>query len=267
VIPDTKVAFFWCLQCAHTRQAEVDHGQFDEPVRCPRDMYGAMALVHKRCAFADRQVIRLQETPDAVPDGQMPHTDSISAHDELFDVVKPGDRVRVTGVFPAVPMRVNPRGRAVRNLFKAFIDVHHVALAEPDRLGHDRSTCPGAGDRVPGVGGVGGGGLEEEAGEALAEMQGQRGCRTELEAECVELSKRPDAYEILSRHPSTRSTTSRRASCSTCSAARTRTSQGAAVAVAHGTVGLSTCSSSAAPVRASCRSCGWVRCCVYVCIY
>ncbi len=31
---------------------------------------GTMSLVHNRCEFADRQVIRLQETPDAVPDGQ-----------------------------------------------------------------------------------------------------------------------------------------------------------------------------------------------------
>jgi DNA replication licensing factor MCM4 len=194
-----KVAFFRCLQCAHTHQAEIDRGKIDEPARCPRDVcgaVGAMALVHNRCAFADRQVIRLQETPDAVPDGQTPHTVSISAYDELVDVAKPGDRVRVTGVFRAVPVRVNPRARAVRSLFKTFIDVVHVALAEPGRLGHDRST---RGDRVPGVGGVGGGALEDEAGAALAEEQGQRSRRAELEAECVALSTRPDAYEILAR--------------------------------------------------------------------
>ena len=37
-----------------------------------------MPLVHNRCEYADSQVIRLQETPDAVPDGQTPHTVSLS---------------------------------------------------------------------------------------------------------------------------------------------------------------------------------------------
>ena len=31
------------------------------------------------------QVSRLQETPDAVPDGQTPHTVSLSVYDELLD--------------------------------------------------------------------------------------------------------------------------------------------------------------------------------------
>ena len=37
-----------------------------------------MPLVHNRCEYADSQVIRLQETPDAVLDGQTPHTVSLS---------------------------------------------------------------------------------------------------------------------------------------------------------------------------------------------
>ncbi|KAI0356995.1 nucleic acid-binding protein [Trametes cingulata] len=75
VIPDMKVAFFRCLTCNHTVQVEIDRGKTDEPARCPRDVCGSvgtMSLVHNRCEFADRQVIRLQETPDAVPDGQTP---------------------------------------------------------------------------------------------------------------------------------------------------------------------------------------------------
>ncbi|KAG2001561.1 cell division control protein 54 [Coprinopsis cinerea AmutBmut pab1-1] len=75
VIPDMKVAFFRCLTCQHTVQVEIDRGKIEEPSRCPRDVcasVGTMTLIHNRCEFADRQVIRLQETPDAVPDGQTP---------------------------------------------------------------------------------------------------------------------------------------------------------------------------------------------------
>lgn len=45
--------------------------------------------------FADKQVVRLQETPDDIPDGGTPHTVSLLMHDKLVDAGKPGDRVEV----------------------------------------------------------------------------------------------------------------------------------------------------------------------------
>jgi DNA replication licensing factor MCM4 len=195
-----KVAFFRCLTCSHTVQAEIDRGKIEEPARCPRDVcasVGTMSLVHNRCEFADRQVIRLQETPDAVPDGQTPHTVSLSVYDELVDVAKPGDRLIVTGIFRSVPVRVNPRVRTVRSLFKTFLDVVHVGLTDGGRLGHDRSTRPAGGDKVPGVGGIGGADMDEDDVARPGEVQRSR--RAEMEARCVELSKREDVYELLAR--------------------------------------------------------------------
>lgn len=198
-----KVAFFRCLTCNHTVQVEIDRGKIDEPQRCPRDVcasLGTMSLVHNRCEFADRQVIRLQETPDAVPDGQTPHTVSLSVYDELVDVSKPGDRLVVTGIFRSVPVRVNPRQRTIKSLFKTFLDVVHVRLGTDDKLGFDKSTRPAGGDRVPGVGGVGG---EEEADaegvEDPAEREQRLSRRAQMEARLRDLSQRPDVYELLSR--------------------------------------------------------------------
>jgi DNA replication licensing factor MCM4 len=198
-----KVAFFRCLACSHTVQVEIERGKIDEPGRCPRDVcasVGTMSLVHNRCEFSDRQVIRLQETPDAVPDGQTPHTVSLSAYDELVDVSKPGDRLVVTGIFRSVPVRVNPRQRTMKSLFKTFLDVVHITIGEGSRVGNDRSTRPAGGDKIPGVGGiggVGGGDLEDEIGTTAGEVA--RSKRAELEAKCVELSTRDDLYELLSR--------------------------------------------------------------------
>ena len=196
VIPDMKVAFFRCLTCNHTVQVEIDRGKIDEPAACPRDIcasVGTMSLVHNRCEFADRQVIRLQETPDAVPDGQTPHTVSLSAYDELVDVSKPGDRLVVTGIFRSVPVRVNPRRRTIKSLFKTFLDVVHVRLGQDARLGLDKSTRPAGGDRVPGVGG----GIGEE--EQDEEQEGQIVRKAEMEQKVKELSQRPDIYALLSR--------------------------------------------------------------------
>lgn len=204
IIPDMKVAFFRCLTCSHTVQVEIDRGRIDEPARCPRDVcasVGTMSLVHNRCEFADRQVLRLQETPDAVPDGQTPQTVSLCVYDELVDVTKPGDRLVVSGIFRSVPVRVNPRQRTIKSLFKTFLDVVHVRRGGGGRLGLDGSTRS-SGDRLPGVGvaGVGGEDDEDDVEDAFQPAQnGRRSKREELEKKLVELSKRDDIYELLSR--------------------------------------------------------------------
>ncbi|KDQ56636.1 hypothetical protein JAAARDRAFT_70353 [Jaapia argillacea MUCL 33604] len=200
VIPDMKVAFFRCLTCSHTVQVEIDRGKISEPARCPRDVcasVGTMSLIHNRCEFADRQVIRLQETPDAVPDGQTPHTVSLSVYDELVDVSKPGDRLVVMGIFRSVPVRVNPRTRTIKSLFKTFLDVVHVKIGGggSGKLGLDRSTRPG-GERIPGIGGVGG--QEDDEDEATSGGGGQMK-QVQMEGKMRELSQRPDVYDLLSR--------------------------------------------------------------------
>lgn len=192
-----KVAFFRCLTCSHTDQVEIDRGRIEEPVRCPREVCGSvgtMSLIHNRCEFADRQVIRLQETPDAVPDGQTPHTVSLSVYDELVDVAKPGDRLVITGIFRSVPVRVNPRQRTLKSLFKTYLDVVHLKMGANSALGFDRSTRPAGGDRVPGIGGIGDGGDEDEK---VAE--GRQSRKAEMEEQLRELSTRPDIYALLSR--------------------------------------------------------------------
>lgn len=45
--------------------------------------------------FTDKQIVRLQETPDEIPEGGTPHTVSLLLHDKLVDIGKPGDRVEV----------------------------------------------------------------------------------------------------------------------------------------------------------------------------
>ncbi|KAL0946225.1 hypothetical protein HGRIS_012484 [Hohenbuehelia grisea] len=197
IIPDMKVAFFRCMACHHTVQAEIDRGKITEPGRCPRDVCGAvsaLSLIHNRCEFADRQLIRLQETPDAVPDGQTPHTVSLGVYDELVDVTKPGDRVTVCGIYRSVPVRVNPRQRTLKSLFRTYLDVVHVRIGGGG-VGLDKSTRGGSADRV---GGIGDGGEAEE--QPLTEGQdGRQTRRAELEAKLRALSQRPDVYDLLSR--------------------------------------------------------------------
>lgn len=208
IIPDMKQAFFRCLACNHTLTVEPDHGRIPEPSRCPRDVChaeGTISLIHNRCEFSDRQVIRLQETPDVVPDGQTPHTVTLCAYDELVDVSKPGDRVEVTGIFRSQPVRVNPRARTQKSLYKTFVDVIHIKRSNSRRLDVDPSTREdtAAGTRGSQALGVGGEDEDEEtdlrAGPGAAAAVGSAPPNDDLVEKLKDIADRPDAYELLAR--------------------------------------------------------------------
>ncbi|EDO14522.1 hypothetical protein Kpol_274p5 [Vanderwaltozyma polyspora DSM 70294] len=143
VIPDMKVAFFKCNVCDHTMAVEIDRGVIQEPARCERidcNEANSLSLIHNRCSFADKQVIKLQETPDLVPDGQTPHSVSLCVYDELVDSCRAGDRIEVTGTFRSIPVRVNSRQRVLKSLYKTYVDVVHVRKVSDKRMDVDTST-------------------------------------------------------------------------------------------------------------------------------
>ncbi|KAK0549154.1 MCM DNA helicase complex subunit [Tilletia horrida] len=216
VVPDMKQAFFRCLVCNHTLMLDIDRGRINEPARCPRDVcnsQGSLSLIHNRCDFADRQVIRLQETPDVVPDGQTPHTVSLCTYDELVDASKPGDRVEVTGIFRSMPVRVNPRMRTQKSLFKTFLDIVHIKRGDAKRVGVDLSTRDAA-EQADGrsAQAVGVGGEDDDADiessqsksgkqahRAGATAQGELPPNEDLIEKLRDIGDRPDVYELLSR--------------------------------------------------------------------
>ena len=183
IIPDMKTAFFTCSVCNHSVTVEIDKGRIMEPTKCPRracEQRETMVLVHNRSEFSDKQLVKLQETPDAIPDGQTPHSVSLVAYDETVDICKAGDRIEVTGIFRSVPVRVNPRMRAVKTLFKTYIDVVHVAKVDRRRLGQDVTTLA---DEV----------MQADTSEEVRKLSADEVDRVR------EIANRPDCYDVLSR--------------------------------------------------------------------
>ncbi|TID22184.1 minichromosome maintenance protein 4 (cell division control protein 54) [Venturia nashicola] len=185
IIPDMNRAYFRCAVCNHSVLVDLDRGKITEPTVCPRELCrssNSMQIIHNRCTFADKQVIKLQETPDSVPDGQTPHSVSLCVYDDLVDVCKAGDRIEVTGIFKCNQVRVNPRQRTVKNIFKTYVDVVHVQKVDKRRLGIDTSTIE-----------------EQLADQAAGQTREVRKVTEEEEAKIKEVASRPDVYELLSR--------------------------------------------------------------------
>ena len=185
VIPDLKMAFFECSVCNTAQEVFIERGQIAEPQVCTNttcQAKAAMRLVHNRSIFTDKQIVRIQEAPEHIPEGETPQTCSMCAWEGLVDVAKPGDRVEVTGVFRAVPIRVNPRQRTVRSIYKTFVDIVHIRkLDRSTRLAADEADATAAGEFRTEF---------EEGNELAKEAEARR-------AECRELAKRPDLYDQL----------------------------------------------------------------------
>jgi len=200
IIPDLQSAFFSCSMCHHGEYIAVVDGVLNESKRCERcQTRGSMTIIHNRCVFTDKQWIKLQETPDAIPEGETPHTVSLYAYNELVDVERPGDRVSVTGIYRAVPVRYTSHLRTLRSLYKTYIDVLHY------RKETNRLLLSKEGSRINGIAMMSLDSSDEETDIGGLEIQpnisdqqpNAQVMSTELERRLRQLSQEPDIYERL----------------------------------------------------------------------
>ncbi|KAI3649918.1 hypothetical protein MP228_005550 [Amoeboaphelidium protococcarum] len=182
-IPELKMGVFKCNECDTTMTAYVENARITEPEKCSNANCESkdLQIVHSRCQFYDKQIIRIQETPDSVPDGQTPHTVSLVVYDELVDAAKPGDRVEVTGIYKAMPVRLNPRQRVTTSLFKTYVDVLHIKASEKKRIG-DLTVGELQGDELR---------IEQQANDQI------ESANSRLQENIVQLSQCPNLYERM----------------------------------------------------------------------
>uniref|UniRef100_A0A8D9AE93 DNA replication licensing factor MCM4 n=1 Tax=Cacopsylla melanoneura TaxID=428564 RepID=A0A8D9AE93_9HEMI len=135
IIPEMREAFFRCIVCNFSTTVEIDRGRIHEPTLCTNcSTNHCFSLVHNRSHFTDKQLVRLQETPDDMPAGQTPHSVVLFTYNDLVDSIQPGDRITVTGIYRAVPLQLNPRMRSVKSVYKTHIDVVHFRKIDTTRL-------------------------------------------------------------------------------------------------------------------------------------
>jgi DNA replication licensing factor MCM4 len=124
IIPDMKEAYFKCSICGKVETVQLQRGKITEPNECLNcKTKFSYELMHNRSFFTDKQHVKLQETPEHMPEGETPLTVHLCSYDELVDFVKPGDRCEVIGIFRAQGLRVNPKTRVTKSIYRTYIDV------------------------------------------------------------------------------------------------------------------------------------------------
>ena len=67
-----------------------------------------MELVHNRCWFADKQMIKLQEAPENIAEGETPTTVTLYAFDDLVDVLGRSNAGHIPGHSRRLAMGQHP---------------------------------------------------------------------------------------------------------------------------------------------------------------
>eukprot|EP00934_Nitzschia_sp_Nitz4_P001891 Nitzschia sp. Nitz4//scaffold11_size288233//168526//171028//NITZ4_000784-RA/size288233-snap-gene-0.26-mRNA-1//1//CDS//3329534104//1891//frame0 len=83
--------------------------------------------------YKDHQTITLQEMPEKAPMGQLPRSIELILDHDLVDRIKPGDRVRIVGVYRALAPTAKGQG-ATSGVFTTVVLVNNVQI-----LGRDTS--------------------------------------------------------------------------------------------------------------------------------
>ncbi|RTG80581.1 DNA replication licensing factor MCM4 [Schistosoma bovis] len=178
LIPEMMRAEFKCAICGAMTSVPCERGRIAEPEACIRCHSAHTAqLQHNRCLFVDKQMIKLQESPENMPASQTPHTVLMYAHEELVDKIQPGDRVIVTGIYRAIPLRMSNRQRTLKAVYKTYIDVLHFLREGDDRVQND--------------------GLATDENTSIEEAHILRQFTEERIEEFHTLARKPDLYERL----------------------------------------------------------------------
>lgn len=131
VKPLLVTAVFQCRECpTKIPQKQID-GRYTEPLTCPQcGKKTSMRLIPEESSFIDWQKVRIQESPEELPPGQMPRSVDVILEGDIVDTSRPGDMVKITGILKTSPDFSRRGGKLAT--FKVFIQANGVEIAEKE---------------------------------------------------------------------------------------------------------------------------------------
>ncbi len=97
------------------------------PTKCslPKCTHRDLKIEPELSSFIDFQILRLQELPEDLPPGQLPHYVDVSIKQDLVDNARPGDRIILTGLV-RIEQEFIAGGRATSGLYRLRIDGNNI---------------------------------------------------------------------------------------------------------------------------------------------
>lgn len=96
--PLAKKIAYACLNCNTLNEAQLKGLTLKKPMRCTQCSEKELEMDPEHSYFTDFQLVRIQELPEDLPAGQLPHYVEVTVMDDLVDRCRPGDRVLLTGI-------------------------------------------------------------------------------------------------------------------------------------------------------------------------
>src|SRR5918993_1762242 len=98
VKPLAKKVAYKCTNCNTVTEAQLKGLVMKRPVKCPACSEKELEMDPESSLFIDFQLVRLQELPEDLPAGQLPHYIEVTILGDLVDQCRPGDRIMLTGI-------------------------------------------------------------------------------------------------------------------------------------------------------------------------
>lgn len=137
LVPDMMAGLFRCTndECKNEVNVKLVHWTIPEPTKCGNcNANHSFQLIHNDCTFQDKQMLKLQETPELVPEGETPQNVVICCYDDLVDSVRPGDRVEVTGIYRASPVHSMKGFKSLNAVYRTSIDAIAIVPEQKTRV-------------------------------------------------------------------------------------------------------------------------------------
>jgi len=124
VKPLAKKIGYRCSNCSTVTGAELKGLVLKRPSKCPACSEKELEMDPESSIFIDFQLVRLQELPEDLPAGQLPHYVEVTVMGDLVDQCRPGDRIMLTGIIRIEQEQLAPQART--SLFRLRMEGNNI---------------------------------------------------------------------------------------------------------------------------------------------
>jgi replicative DNA helicase Mcm len=124
VKPLAKKVAYKCMNCNTVTEAQLKGLVMRKPVKCSACSEKELEMDPESSLFIDFQMVRLQELPEDLPAGQLPHYIEVTVMSDLVDQCRPGDRIILTGIIRIEQEQVAPQAKT--SLFRLRMEGNNI---------------------------------------------------------------------------------------------------------------------------------------------